>query len=139
MTTSAGAPYSIDDPEESVGELVGKLTDDFGSLVQSHIQLAKEEIVAELKEAARGAGLMSGSALAGWIAVLLVSFAAAWGLGELLDSAWLGFLLVGLAWGAVAAALFVSGRRTLREMQPVLNKTMDELEEDERWLAEQTS
>ena len=67
MTTSAGAPYSIDDPEESVGELVGKLTDDFGSLVQSHIQLAKEEIVAELKEAARGAGLMSGSALAGWV------------------------------------------------------------------------
>lgn len=139
MTTSAGAPYPIDDPDESVGDLVGKLTDDFGSLVQSHIQLAKEEIVAELKQAARGAGMVSGSALAGWIAVLLVSFAAAWGLGELVDSTWLGFLIVGVAWGGIAGALFVTGRRTLQEVQPVPQETMDELEEDKRWLAEQTN
>ncbi len=139
MTTSAGGPYPIDDTDESVGELVAKLTDDFGSLIQSHIQLAKEEIVAELRVAARGAGLISGSAVIGWIAVLLVSFAAAWGLSEVLDSAWLGFLVVGFVWAVAAAFLFVIGRRTLQGVQAVPHETMEELEEDKRWLTEQTN
>ena len=139
MTTSARPPYPIDEPDKSVGELVGELTDDFGSLVQSHVQLAKEEILAELKQAARGAGLISGSALGGWIAVLLISFAVAWGLAELVDSPWLGFLLTGVIWAAVAGALFFSGRRTLQDVQPVPQETIDEIEEDKRWLAEQTN
>ena len=137
MTTEAGVPYPIDDPDESIGDLVGRLTDDFGSLVQSHVQLAKEEIMAEVKDAAKGTGLIGGAALVGWIAVLLISFAAAWGLAELMDSAWLGFLLVGVIWGAIAVALFARGRGVLQEVKPVPPQTIDELQEDEKWLAEQ--
>jgi hypothetical protein len=139
MTTSGSPPYPVDEPDQSVGDLVGKLTSDFGSLVQSHIQLAKEEIVAELKQAGRGAGLVGGAALAGWIALLLISFAAAWGLSELFDSAWLGFLAVGLVWAVIAAALFINGRGTLQELEPLPRKTMSELEEDKKWLTEQTN
>ena len=137
MTTEAGVPYPIDDPDESIGDLVGRLTDDFGSLVQCHVQLAKEEIMAEVKDAARGTGLIGGAALVGWIAILLISLAAAWGLAELIDSAWLGFLLVGVVWGAIAIALFASGRGVLQEVNPVPPQTIDELQEDEKWLAEQ--
>ena len=137
MPTEAGVPYPIDDPDESIGDLVGRLTDDFGSLVQSHVQLAKEEIMAEVKDAARGTGLIGGAALVGWIAILLISLAAAWGLAELIDSAWLGFLLVGVVWGAIAIALFASGRGVLQEVNPVPPQTIDELQEDEKWLAEQ--
>ena len=50
-------PYPVDQPEASVGDLVGRLTDDFGSIVQSHVMLAKEEITAEIKKAGRGAGM----------------------------------------------------------------------------------
>ena len=70
--------------------------------MQSHIQLAKEEIVTELKQAGRGAGLVGGAALAGWIALLLLSFAAAWGLSELVESVWAGFLVVGLVWAVMS-------------------------------------
>jgi uncharacterized membrane protein YqjE len=139
MTASGSPPYPVDEPDQSVGDLVGKLTSDFGSLVQSHIQLAKEEIVTELKQAGRGAGLVGGAALAGWIALLLVSFASAWGLAELFDSVWLGFLVVGVVWAAIAAALFINGRQTLQEIEPMPRQTMNELEEDKKWLTEQTN
>ena len=139
MTTQGSPPYPVDEPEVSLGDLVGRLTDDFGWLVQDHIQLAKEEITAEVRQAARGAGLVGGSALAGWIALLLLSFTLAWGLAEVFDSTWLGFLVVGVIWGVVAGALFIIGRRELQEVEPVPEQTVKELEEDKRWLSEQTS
>lgn len=139
MTTSGSPPYPVDEPDQSVGDLVGKLTSDFGSLVQSHIQLAKEEIVTELKQAGQGARLVGGAALAGWIALLLISFAAAWGLSELFESVWLGFLVVGLIWTVIAGTLFINGRRTLVKLEPLPRETLNELEEDKKWLTEQTS
>ena len=139
MTTSGSPPYPVDEPELSIGELVGRLTSDFGELVQNHVQLAKEEITVEVKQAGRGAGLMGGSALSGWIALMLFSFALAWGLGEIWDNVWLGFLVVGLLWAFVAGALFMNGRRQLQDVEPVPQQTMEELEEDKRWLSEQKS
>jgi cobalamin biosynthesis protein CobD/CbiB len=138
VTTSERGPYPVDQPEASIGDLVGQLTDSFGSIVQSHIQLAKEEITEEIKKAGRGAGMMGGSALAGWIAALLLSFALAWGLAALFDEPWLGFLIVGVIWGGAAAWLFLSGRRQLQEVEPLPEQTIEELKEDQRWLTEQT-
>ena len=137
MTTAEHEPYPVDQPEATVGDLVGRLTDDFGSIVQSHVMLAKEEITAEIKKAGRGAGMMGGSALAGWIAALLLSFALAWGLAALIDEPWLGFLVVGLVWALAAAWLFITGRRQLQEVEPLPEQTIDELKEDQRWLTEQ--
>lgn len=137
MTSSERGPYPVDQPEVSVGELVGKLTDDFGAIVQSHIELAKEEITAEVKKAARGAGMLGGGALAGWIAALLLSFALAWGLAELFDEPWLGFFVVGLLWTVTAAWLVSSGRRQLQQVEPKPEQTIGELKEDQRWLTEQ--
>jgi cobalamin biosynthesis protein CobD/CbiB len=139
MTSAGSPPYPVDEPEVSLGELVARVSEDFGSLVQSHIELAKQEITTEIKEAARGAGLLGGSGLAGWIAILLISFALAWGLAELIGSTWLGFLLVGLIWAIVAGVLFFSGRQKLQEVHPVPRETIDELEEDKKWLSEQTN
>ena len=139
MTTAERGPYPVDQPEASVGDLVGRLTDDFGSIVQSHVMLAKEEITAEIKKAGRGAGMMGGGALAGWIAALLLSFALAWGLAALFDEAWLGFLVVGVIWGVTAAWLLLSGRRQLQEVEPLAEQTIEELKEDQRWLTEHKS
>ncbi|MGH2702084.1 MAG: phage holin family protein [Actinomycetota bacterium] len=129
----------MDEPELPLGELVGRLTNDFGELVQSHIKLAKEEITTEVKQAGRAAGLLGGSALAGWIALLILSFALAWGLAAWWDSPGLGFLAVGAIWTAVAAALWVRGRHEMQDFEPMPQETIEELEEDKRWLSEQKS
>jgi Putative Actinobacterial Holin-X, holin superfamily III len=137
MTDSERGPYPLDQPEVSVGELVARLTEDFGAIVQSHIKLAKEEITAELKKAGRGAGMLGGGAMAGWIAALLLSFALAWGLAELFDEQWLGFFVVGLLWTVAAAWLFSTGRRQLQDVEAKPEQTIEELKEDKRWLTEQ--
>lgn len=139
MTDRHGEPYSLDEPEASMGDLIGRLTNDFGNLVQDHVQLAKEEITAEVKKAGAGAGLLGGGAVAGWIAVLLLSLAAAWGLADALDNVWLGFLIVGLLWLAVAAVLALMGRSRLEEVDPKPRQTVHELKEDKEWLTEQTN
>lgn len=121
-----------------MGDLVSRLTGEFGDLVSTHIELAKVEIKDEATKAGKGAGLVGAGALAGWMAALLLSLAAAWGLAEALDNIWLGLLIVGLVWAVVAASLAVVGRNRLREVTGP-EATQRELEKDKQWLNEQTN
>jgi uncharacterized membrane protein len=76
--------------------------------------------------------MLGGGALAGYLALILLSFAAAWGLAEVVDAGW-AFLIVGLLVAAVAAVLAVNGRNKLRQVHPVPDQTVDTLKEDARW------
>ena len=100
-------PPSDTDPIEAdkpLSELISQLTSDFSSLVTTHIELAKVEIKEEVSKAGKGAGLLGGGAFAGVMAVLLVSFAAAWGLAEVVPEG-VAFLIVGLVWTAGVLAM----------------------------------
>lgn len=121
-----------------MGDLIARLTAEFGDLVSTHIELAKVEFKEEAAKAGKGAGLLGAGALAGWMAALLLSLAAGWGLAEVLDNVWLGFLIVGLVWAVVAASLAVMGRSRLRDVTGP-EMTQRELERDKQWLNEQTS
>jgi hypothetical protein len=132
-------PYQFREPEASLGDLIGRLTDDLGTLFQDHIELVKEETKVELKEAGTAVGLMGGAGLAGWMTALMLSLAAAWGLAEVFDNIWLGFLVVGLIWGVVAVSLWLSGRNEIKKVDLKPRKTIQELEEDRKWLKERTS
>lgn len=122
-----------------MGDLIGRLTHDLGTLFQDHVELAKEEAKVELKEAGAAAGLMGGAGLAAWMTALMLTFAAAWGLAEVFDNIWLGFLILGLIWGVTAVALWASGRKEMKKVDLKPRKTIHELEEDKRWLKEQTN
>lgn len=132
-------PYSVAEPEKSLGDLLGRLTDDLGVLFQDHVQLAKEEAKIELKEAATAAGFITGAGLAGWMAALMLTLAAAWGLAEVFDSTWLAFLVVGLIWAVVAAALWGSGRSEMKKVDVKPRRTIQEFQKDKEWLSEQTN
>lgn len=131
-------PFPVEEPDASVGDLVGRLTSDLGILVRDHIQLAKEEIKVELKEAGSGAGLLGGGALAGWIALMLLSMGFAWGIAEAVDP-WVGFVVVGALWAIGAMVMVTSGRKRLEKVDPVPRETMEEIQEDKKWLTEQTN
>jgi hypothetical protein len=127
------------EPDESVGELVGKVASDVGALISSQIELAKVEVRAEAAQAGRAAGMLGASALVAWFAALFLSFAAAWGLGELLDSIPLGFLIIGVVDTLVAVVLFVQGRNRMREVHPVPEATLACIKEDIQWLKQQAN
>ena len=138
MSAHQGEPYRLEEPDTSLGELFGRLSSDFGELVRTHIELAKVEIKDEAAQGARAGAMLGAAAVAGLFALLLVSFAAAWGLAELMPPG-LAFLIVGLIWAVAAGALGVVGRRRLQQIDPTPHETVEQLKEDRRWLSEQTS
>jgi hypothetical protein len=66
------------EPEQSLGELLGRVSRDFSELVSTQVELAKVELQEEIAAAGRGAGILTGGALCALLAVVLLSFAAAW-------------------------------------------------------------
>jgi hypothetical protein len=86
------------------------MTSDLSTLFRQEVALAKVELKEEATKAGKGAGMFGGTAFAGYLAVVLLSFAAAWGLAEVMATG-LGFLVMGALYAIVGGALFVAGRR----------------------------
>ena len=130
----------IDVREEnaSLGDLFSRLTADLSKLVRSEVELAKVEIK-ETVDAARTAGISLGVAgLLGLMAFVMLSFAAAWGLSEVVPDG-VAFLIVGGAYGIVALALLALGRQRLKAVKPVPEQTVETVKEDVAWAKQQMS
>jgi hypothetical protein len=111
---------------------------DFSELVSTQVELAKVELQEEIAAAGRGAGILTGGALCALLAVVLLSFAAAWGLSEVLPEG-VAFLIVGAAYAVAAAVLVPKGKDRLSRVRPVPEKTAESVREDVRWAREQMS
>jgi uncharacterized membrane protein YqjE len=142
--TMRGAPPPATDPtqpkepERSLPELLSRLTDDVNRLFSTQLELAKVEIKEEVTKAAKGAGLLSGGAVAAVVALLVLSHAAAWGLSEVVPEG-VAFLIVGVAWALVAAVLAMQGRSRLKDTDPVPRVSVAELEADRDLVREELS
>jgi uncharacterized membrane protein YqjE len=126
------------EPDQSLGDLLGRVSRDFSELVSTQVELAKVELREEIAAAGRGAGILTGGALCAWLAVVLLSFAAAWGLSEVLPEG-VAFLIVGAAYALAAAVLVPKGKDRLSRVRPVPEKTAETVREDVRWAREQMS
>jgi uncharacterized membrane protein YqjE len=126
------------DPEQSLGELLGRVSRDFSELVSTQVELAKVEIREEIAAAGRGAGILTGGAFCAYLAVILLSFAAAWGLSEIVPEG-VAFLIVGAVYAVAAAVLLPKGKDRLSQVRPVPEKTAETVKEDVQWAREQMS
>ncbi|MET7279481.1 phage holin family protein [Kribbella sp. NPDC005582] len=119
--------------DASLGEIVSRLTTDVGTLTRQELALAKAELQAEAKQAGKGAGMLGGAAVAGWMLALFVSLTVMWALGEAMHLAWAA-LIVAVIWGVIAAVLGASGRKALKDVNPKPEQTVETLKEDAQWL-----
>lgn len=103
--------------ETSLGDLVGEVSRDLSDLMRKELELAKAELSESAKRAGKGAGLMGGAGYAGGMAVLFLSIALWWGLGDLIDSLGWSAVIVAVIWAIVAAILFAVGRKKLKTVQ----------------------
>ncbi|HEV2766559.1 MAG TPA: phage holin family protein [Acidimicrobiales bacterium] len=124
--------------EEPVGELFAQLGHQVGELVGKEMQLARSELREELRKGVKATASLSAAAIVGLVAVVFLSSAAAWGLAEVMAPG-LAFLIVGAVQVAVAAVLFLTGRRQAAEVDPVPHQTVETLKEDARWAKSQKS
>jgi hypothetical protein len=128
MATRNGA---VED-DKSLGVLLKELTSEFQRLLRAEVELAKLEVREEVEHTGQVAKFGAIAALAGFFAVLLLSFAAAWGLAEVMPVG-VAFLIVGLVDAAVAIVAAIVARNRMREVNLVPEQTVETLKEDVTW------
>lgn len=86
-----------------------------GAAASQVIALAKTELKQEVLKAGRPWGMLGGAGFAGYMVLLFASFAAWWGLAEVMAPGWAA-LIVTAIWAVIGAVLYTQGRRRLREV-----------------------
>jgi hypothetical protein len=136
-TPSGPATRTADVSEVSVGELVGQVTTDLSTLMRQELELAKAEIKTEVQKSGKAAGMLGGAGGAGYFALLFLSLTVMFALAELFGEGpgahAVAALIVTVIYGAVAAVLFLRGRREMQQVSPAPTQTVETLKEDVQW------
>lgn len=114
--TDAPTPSEQKAATTSLGDLLGEVSRDISTLMRQEVELAKAEIKQSAGRAGKGAGLLGGAGYAGAMAVLFLSIAAWWGLGDLIESNGWSAVIVAVVWAIIALVLFLIGRKSLKEV-----------------------
>jgi len=131
-------PTKPKEPDKSLGELVGDLSTEFGDLLKTQVELAKVELRTEAKKVGQTAGIFGGAAVAGYMALVLISFAVAWALENVMDAG-LAFFIVGAVYAIVGTVLYLNGRRRVKETNVVPEQTVASVKEDVQWARQKMS
>jgi uncharacterized membrane protein YqjE len=121
------------DDDRSVGQLLGDATKDLQALARKEFALAKAEAKEELQNAVAAGKSFGVAGLMGYLALVMLSFAAAWALAAIIPTGW-AFFAVGVVFALVAAVMALRGRRELRKFDAVPEETVETLKEDVEWL-----
>ena len=137
------APYPTDRDkseevaETSIGDLIGNISNDLSQLFRQEVELAKAELKAEGSKAGQAAGMLGGAGFAGYLVVVLLSFALVAGLANVMDAGWAA-LIVAAIWAIIGGVLYANGRKKLKTVDPTPHRTVDTLKEDAQWLKNPT-
>jgi hypothetical protein len=136
------APYPADrtaaEPADtSIGELIGNISNDLSQLFRQEVELAKAEVKEEAAKAGKAAGMLGGAGFAGYLAVVLLSFALVFGLANVMDAGWAA-LIVAVIWAIIGGVLYANGRKKLKTVDPMPRRTVDTIKEDAQWLKNPT-
>lgn len=123
---SSWQPGSDDRP---LGELFGDMSRQVQDLLRKEVELAKIETKEEMAKAGKAGAMFGAAAVAGFVALLLLAFAAAWGLAEAIPAG-LAFLAVGLLFAVVGGILAVQGRKKLETFEPVPQQAVRSIGQD---------
>ena len=135
--SSASAGRAEEVSETSVGELIGNISNHLSQLFRQEVELAKAELKQEASKAGKAAGMLGGAAFAGYLAIVLLSFALVFALSNVMDPGWAA-LIVAVIWAIIGAVFYANGRKKLKNVDPVPRRTVDTIKEDAQWLKNPT-
>lgn len=123
------------DPETGIPDLIRNLADDSKRLVTDEVRLAKLEMSASVKRAAKG-GIWLGVAFGiGVVAAVAFTILLAAAIGRLANHHyWVGALITGLLELTVAVLLFKKATGEVTEPSYSLEATRGEAKETVRWV-----
>ena len=122
-TVGPGTRNDLPDPSlRSVGEVLGDITTDLSTLLRQEVELAKAELKETADHAKVAGGMFAGAGVAAHLALIFLSLAVWWALGDALDSLGWSALIVGLLWAAM-------GRTRMKRVTPLAPRTVDTTKE----------
>jgi hypothetical protein len=101
----------------SIGELVSDVSRGLSTLLRQEVELAKAEARESATKAGKGAGMLSGAAMAGWFTLLFLSLAIWEWLSGAVDNRGWAAVIVMVVWAVIAAILAVMGRKRIKDIQ----------------------
>jgi Putative Actinobacterial Holin-X, holin superfamily III len=123
-----------------VSDITRQLGDGLANVANTVEEGGVQGVAEQLRDLARRQpGLfLAGAGIAGYLTVVLLSFAAAWGLAEAVPIG-VAFLIVGIVWGVVGAVLFAAGRARMRDLDMKPEQTIETMQENVQWAKQQKS
>jgi uncharacterized membrane protein YqjE len=103
--------------DQSIADLMRRLSEQTTELVRKEIELAKAELQVKGKKAGIGAGMFGGAGVFGLYALGALTACAILALATAVD-AWLAALIVAVVWGAIAGVLALTGKNKVQEATP---------------------
>jgi hypothetical protein len=125
---SPAVAAGLDVSNSSVGELLGRVTQDLSALMRQELELAKAEVRQEVIKSGKAAGMYGGAGFAGYMVLLFASIALWWGLSNVMDQGWAA-LIVTAIWALIGAVLYTAARRQMREVHPKPEQTVETVRE----------
>jgi len=116
--------------DESIADLMRRLSEQTTELVRKEIELAKAELQVKGKKAGIGAGMFGGAGVFGFYAFGALTACAILALATAVDG-WLAALIVAAVYGAVAGVLALTGKNKVQEATPpVPERALDSTKAD---------
>ena len=115
MTTTWGSGSGPD--QQSIGQLISRLSEQAARLVRAEIDLAKAELAQKAKAAGIGAGLVAGAAFFGFFTFVVLLTTVILALSEAMPP-WLAALIVLVVLAVVTAVLALLGIKSLKKGTP---------------------
>lgn len=126
-------PDNADLRERPVGELLRDLSQQTSTLVRQELELAKAELTQKGKQAGAGAGMLTGAAVVGLLALgaLTACLIALLATGM---ATWLAALIVTVVYAAIAGVLALAGKARIKQATPPApEQTIETVKEDVQW------
>ncbi len=115
--------------DRSLSELLSDVTGELATLFRKEMELAKVETSEQVSRAVKAGAMLGAAGVVAFLAVILLAFAAAWGLAEVLPTGF-AFLVVGVVFLVVAALLGSAGKKKMSSVSPVPDQTVATLKAD---------
>ncbi|HYZ46187.1 MAG TPA: phage holin family protein [Actinomycetota bacterium] len=118
--------------EQSLPELLKRLSQETATLVRQELDLAKAEVSDKGKKAGVGVGIVGAAGVVALLALGALTACFILALNEVIP-AWLAALIVAVVYGITAAVLGMRGKEKVQEATPPAPQTVETVKEDVQW------
>ncbi len=123
--------------ERSIGELLGDLMQQTGTLVRQEMKLATTELSDKASRVGKDIGALAVGGAIAYAGFLALLAAIIIGLGQLGLPWWIAALIVGVVVVAIGGLMVQKGLTALKHQNMMPQQTITSLKEDQTWAKEQ--